>query len=72
MQVYLEIRFQRFHKKWNRYDFEIKVQKGILIMINKDSIEEAVANIKRLDNKKPFDNPSSNMDDCIKKIKKIK
>jgi hypothetical protein len=41
-------------------------------MINHDSIQEATLNIKGLNRKKPFKNPSSNMDEWINKIKKIK
>jgi hypothetical protein len=58
-------------ESWSRYKNQ-RNRKKIMDMINKDSVEEAVTNIKRLDKKNPFENPSSNMDDCINKIKKIK
>ncbi|MFA7129247.1 MAG: RloB domain-containing protein [Sphaerochaeta sp.] len=58
-------------ESWSRYKNQ-RNRKKIMDMINKDTVEEAVTNINRLNKKKPFDNPSSNMDDCIKKIKKIK
>jgi hypothetical protein len=41
-------------------------------LINHESIQTAVVNIKLLNKKKPFKNPSSNMDEWFNKIKKIK
>jgi hypothetical protein len=41
-------------------------------LIDHESIQSAVPNIKGLIKKKPFKNPSSNMDEWVNKIKKIK
>ena len=58
-------------ESWSRNKNQIN-RKKIMDMITKDSIEQAVINVKRLDKKISFDNPSSNMDDCIQNIKKFK
>lgn len=58
-------------ESWSKYKNQ-RNRKKIMDMLNQDTIEVAASNIKRLDKKKPFDNPSSNMDDCINKIKMIK
>ncbi len=44
----------------------------VMDLIDGDSIEKAVSNIKLLKKKIFTENPSSNMDECINRIKKIK
>jgi hypothetical protein len=56
---------------WSRNKNE-RNRNQVMSLIDVDSIREAIENIKRLDKKTPFENPSSNMDECIKRIKKIK
>lgn len=58
-------------ESWSKYKNE-RNREQIMRMINHDSIQEATLNIKRLNRKKPFKNPSSNMNEWINKIKKIK
>jgi len=58
-------------ESWSKYKNE-RNRYQIMRMIDHDSIQEAILNIKRLNKKKPFKNPSSNMDEWVTKIKKIK
>lgn len=58
-------------ESWSKHK-NLKNRKKITAMIDGDSINKAVENIKRLNKKTPFENPSSNMDECIIKLKKIK
>jgi hypothetical protein len=58
-------------ESWSKYKNE-RNRDQILKMIDYDSIKAASTNIKRLNRKKPFKNPSSNMDEWVNKIKKIK
>jgi hypothetical protein len=44
----------------------------IMRFIDHDSIQKAADHIRRLNKKKPLDNPSSNMDEMVDRIKKIK
>ena len=57
-------------ESWSKYKNERN--RDIMRMIYHDSIQTASTNIKRLNKKKPFKNPSSNMDEWVSKIKKIK
>jgi hypothetical protein len=58
-------------ESWSNYKNE-RNRDQIMRMIDHDSIQTASTNIKRLNKKKPFKNPSSNMDEWVSKIKKIK
>jgi len=58
-------------ESWSKYKNE-RNRNQIMKLIDHESIQEAVTNIKRLNKKKPFKNPSSNMDEWVYKIKKIK
>lgn len=58
-------------KSWSK-EKTCRNRKKIMDMLSDESIRNAVANIERLDKKSPFENPSSNMDECIKQIMKIK
>ena len=58
-------------ESWSKYKNE-RNRSQIMKMIDNDSIKAASANIKLLNKKKPFKNPSSNMDEWVNKIKKIK
>jgi hypothetical protein len=58
-------------ESWSKFKNE-RNRDQIMRMINHDSIREAATKIKRLNKKKPFKNPSSNMDEWVNKIKKIK
>jgi hypothetical protein len=58
-------------RSWSRYKNQRNREK-IVNMFDIDQIEMAVTNIKKLDRKQPFENPSSNMDECIQRIKGIK
>lgn len=56
---------------WSKYKNE-RNRNQIMKMIDYDSIKAATTNIKRLNKKKPFKNPSNNMDEWVNKIKEIK
>jgi hypothetical protein len=58
-------------ESWSKYKNE-RNRDQIMKLINHESIQTAVVNIKLLNKKKPFKNPSSNMDEWFNKIKKIK
>jgi len=58
-------------ESWSKYKNE-RNRNQIMKLINHESIQTAVVNIKLLNKKKPFKNPSSNMDEWFNKIKKIK
>lgn len=56
---------------WSKYKNQRNRDK-VMSHINYDSINHAMKNIKQLDKKTPFENPSSNMDEWVEKINKIK
>jgi hypothetical protein len=58
-------------ESWSKYKNE-RNRDQIMKLINHESIQTAVVNIKLLNKKKPFKNPSSNMDEWFNKIKNIK
>jgi hypothetical protein len=58
-------------ESWSKYKNE-RNRNQIMKLIDHESIQSAVPNIKGLNKKKPFKNPSSNMDEWVNKIKKIK
>lgn len=58
-------------ESWSKYKNE-RNRNQIMKLINHESIQTAATNIKQLNKKKPIKNPSSNMDDWVNKIKKIK
>jgi len=58
-------------ESWSRYKNK-KNRNQIMALIDNEAIQYATNNIQRLNSKKTFDNPSSNMDECVKKIKRIK
>lgn len=58
-------------KTWSKYKHQ-KNREQILALIDKDSIQVAVNNIQKLNKKNYFQNPSSNMDEWVNKIKNIK